>query len=90
MISYLEQNDAGLAGIEIVTDTVARTGDYSSIIALTDLTFTSLTPKVALPAASNAFTDITALPKGMEVKFEFTGVELATGQAILKRSVKTV
>lgn len=71
-------------GVEIVTDTVERTGSYVGIIVTTDAVITTLTPKVALPAASNAFTDLTVLPIG-QYPIEFTVIELASGEAMLVR-----
>jgi hypothetical protein len=76
------ENSMVKGGIEIVTDTVERTGNYVGIIVTSDATITTLTPKVALPAASNAFTDLTNLPIG-QYPIEFTVIELATGEALL-------
>jgi hypothetical protein len=83
MRTDIQEQEMGKQGIEIVVDTVERTGEYVGVIFLADSTLTSCTPRVALDAGSDGFGDVTAYPKGVQLNFEFTKIKLASGEAIL-------
>jgi hypothetical protein len=76
------ENQMGKGGLEIVVDTVERTGSFVSLIVTSAVVLTSLTPKVALSVGSDGFGDLTTLPLG-KYDFEFTAIKLASGEAML-------
>ena len=77
-------NRMGKDGVEIVIDTVERTGSFVSLIVTSVVVLTSLTPKVALSVGSDGFNDLTTIPAGT-YDFEFTAIKLASGECILKK-----
>lgn len=65
-------------GVEIVTDTVARTGKYVGIIVFSDAVIAALTPRVAL-TGSNSYASL-PLVAGMCLPLEFTSITLTSGK----------
>lgn len=65
-------------GIEIVTDTVARTGKYVGIIVFADTVVSALTPRVAL-TGSNSYASL-LLAAGMCLPIELTSITLTSGK----------
>lgn len=65
-------------GIEIVTDTVARTGKYVGIIVFEDTVVAALTPRVSV-ATSNSYAAL-PLVAGMSLPLEITGITLTSGK----------
>ena len=77
-------NRMGKDGVEIVIDTVERTGSFVSLIVTSAVVLTSLTPKVTLSVGSDDFSDLTVIPVGT-YDFEFTAIKFASGEGILKK-----
>jgi hypothetical protein len=67
----------GSAGFSIVTDTSAKTGNYSMLTTVAATTFTSITGN-----GISGTWSATSIPAGIDIKGPITGFQLASGSVI--------
>ena len=82
----LLENQNGIGGIEVITDTALHTAplnqSFVSLIVATPTVITSIVPE----HTGNALAGLT-LPAGFTVDFVFTQIMLASGTIVVKKGV---
>ena len=82
----LIENQNGVLGIEVITDTVAHTSDGDSVFTGIRVVTPTVIASVVPAVAGNAVTGLT-LPANFAIDFVFKTITLTSGTMIAKKGV---